>query len=255
MKYERLLGGEAPQPHHRHESRLLRLSDAGVPWDEIKDIHQRVQAEYYRPRSAEQIADDEVEITALEAANAERFADKRRKDRALRLDHLDIPVNAADLQLLASDDIQQTRAVKATRLWLATEQPVLVLSGPCGRGKTVACADALLRQHGRYARASDVARLFLASFGDDVELREKLIHEPQLLVLDDIGTELRADLMSVALIEAVDARRRGQRTILITNLSRAAFEQRYADERLHSRLAQAATWIIDPGADLRRQRQ
>lgn len=235
---------------HRHESRVGRLRDAGVSID--CELRERIRADYYRPRSSEQVASDEAVIATLEAQHAGAIAALERKERAERLGRYDLPITAADAELVANGALEPTRVLRATRVWLDGASPLLLQSGPPGRGKTLAAADALVRLPGSYVRAGTLARLFMASYGSEVQEREELVRAPRLLVIDDVGTERNADAMGSALVEVLDARRRGQRNLWITNLSRAAFEQRYPDARLHSRIAQSGVWCIDDGADLRR---
>jgi DNA replication protein DnaC len=235
-----------------------RLRDV-APDSEVKALEERYRAAcaaYKQPDSRALAAAAETELAELEARYAPQLAALEAKQvqrkRRGRLEALDIPVTASDLDLLARDALTDTRALKAVRQWHSGDCPLLVLSGPVGRGKSVAAAAALLECAGRYVRASTLARLYLAQFGDEVEQRERLVETDGVLVVDDIGTERNAEAMAVALVEVLDARRRGSRSLWITNLSRADFEQRYRDARLLSRLAQSAQWCTDVGADLRR---
>jgi DNA replication protein DnaC len=249
----RVLGEDVPSPEgHRHESRLRRLSDAGVSWDEFRELRDRVQNEYYKPRTPAQLADDEAAITGLETRHADLIAEASRKRRAARIKAFGVSITSADEDLIARRALDETRSLKAVRTWSETDKPLIVLTGKCGVGKTVAAACALMELGGDYVRALDLARLFLAQFGDEVEQREKLIAGEGVLVIDDIGTERNAEAMGVGLVEVLDARRRGQRNVWCTNLSKADFLARFPDERLHSRLAQSAVWLADTGTDQRR---
>lgn len=198
----------------------------------------------------------EGELVALEAEHADALAAEgareRRKLRATRIEVL--PLTTADALAIAAETHTRTRMVRAVEGWLATDVPVFVGSGLPGVGKTMSGAAALATLGGDYVRAPELARCYAAMFGEDVECREALVAQRGLVVVDDIGAELRADLLGVALLEMLDARRRGQRSIWITNLSRGDFEARYSDPRLLSRLAQSAKWCVDVGADLRRGR-
>ena len=175
----------------------------------------------------------------------------------LRREHvqrLGLPVTDQDVEALALDELDTTRALVQAQKWHSGPGSLLVMSGTPGIGKTVAAALLLLEHGGRYVRALDVARLFLAQFGDEIGQRQKLVECTGLLVVDDIGTERSVEAMQVALFELLDARRRdGRRSLWITNLARAAFEQRYGDPRLLSRLAQSALWFVQAGDDLRRK--
>jgi DNA replication protein DnaC len=87
-----------------------------------------------------------------------------------------------------------------------------------------------------------------------VSARVKLFTTP-CLVVDDVGTELAADrpVMSAALVALLNKRSsKRTRTLLTFNGDKHLFREQYADERLHSRLAQLGAFVVDVGPDMRR---
>ena len=187
-----------------------------------------------------------------EAERAREDAERLAAERRAKVMALDLPVTLADERALLDGTTEKTRIATAVNAWFAGPDPLLVLSGTPGTGKTMASAVLLVEHGGAYVRALELARLYLAQFGEEIERREALAATYPLLVVDDIGTERDAASMTVALVEVLDARRRGRRNIWCTNLSRAAFEARYPDPRLHSRMAQSGSWLVEAGEDLRR---
>jgi DNA replication protein DnaC len=175
-----------------------------------------------------------------------------------RLDHSGIlPVlPAADVAALVRGELQQTPFLAHVRAWHEqTARPILVLSGPQGRGKTL-CAAWVLGDHGgRYVGVEDFVRLAAARWGAEAS-RFIDLASAHTLVLDDVGRESteNAERVRAALVELVD-KRRGERmrTIITTNLSAKDFATTYPDPRLTSRLSQSALWRTDTGADMRRK--
>lgn len=247
----KLFDGNAPEDDQAaaHRRRFERLTGVARP-DELRELERL----HYRspPRDAEQLAADEAALRELEARYEPTFVERVRSRREARVRALRLPVTTDDEQALIFDTLEPTRAVQAVRRWYATEAPLLVLSGPPGRGKTLAAAHTIVRHGGRYVRALDLGRLYLAQFGAEVVERSELARAQGVLVCDDLGTEHNPDAVGTALSELLDARRRGQRSIWATNLDQRAFGERYPDARLHSRMAQSAHWLIDAGGDLRR---
>lgn len=192
-------------------------------------------------------------LDALEAKYAEALREHRIEQRRRRVRSFNMPLTDADVNALALGALEETHTLVAARKWWASDTPLLVLLGSPGIGKTLAASALLFEHGGTYARALEVARLFAAQFGDEIDDRQKLIDCAGLLVLDDIGTERSLEAMQAALFELLDARRRDRRrSIWVANLTRAAFEERYADPRLLSRMAAAASWFAHGGEDMRR---
>lgn len=203
------------------------------------------------------------------AENERAWADHEREireaaDTQLRCKRTDNLDAAKDCRL--SDDVRRaiiqgagllpTTALEAVRSWRAGRiiVPWLALSGGTGCGKSVAAAWMVADCGGMWVRAERLARVFMASFGDQFDEQEQ-IRDCAFLVLDDIGSELDAARMTSVLIELLDSRKsRRQATLLTTNLGRAAFKERYGNERMLSRLHESVQWEPIAGADLRRSK-
>jgi DNA replication protein DnaC len=189
------------------------------------------------------------------AADAGAPPGQERYARAAALDRLNIPLTAADADLLLANKLDmRLKSIAKVAEWLPSPVPWMLLLGSTGRGKTLAAAWALLRNGGRYVGARELERLATARYGDEAETFAALL-ATRMLVVDDIGRERDAGHMTAALLDLVDERRkRGQKTIAISNVAKAAFLKAYADERLLSRLAEPgiAAWVSDAGDDLRR---
>ncbi len=214
--------------------------DGGVSWsvdaDKLQARSQRVDAQ----------------LTALESKYAAAVADADLGRRRAAVRALNMPIEDADVELLAGDAFEEKAPAAAIREWCASGKPLLILSGTTGTGKTLAAARELLRTGGKYIAARDVSRLFLAQFGEEAEQARALIEVAGLLVLDDIGREKNHEAMQTGLIELLDYRRRdGRRNIWITNLPRVEFTKRYSDERLLSRIAGAGIWHAKNASDMR----
>lgn len=130
--------------------------------------------------------------------------------------------------------------------WMATHTPCLALFGPTGTGKTVSAAWALARITGRYLCAPDLCDLYVGGVRQRSEYR--LCVDSPLLVIDELGTELDAGVAAAVLHDVVNRRQTSRRrTILLGNLSRAAFVARY-DARTLDRLGIGTT--PEPHEDL-----
>lgn len=196
--------------------------------------------------------------TPEDLANEERAkAEQALFARKSQLDALNLPITAADQDRLLRDQLDMTCSVTAAvATWLPSPVPWVVLLGSTGRGKTLAAAWALMQRGGRYVGARELERLATARYGDEAETFTALL-ATRTLVVDDIGRERDAGGMTAALLDLVDERRkRGQKTIAIANIAKAAFLKQYSDERLLSRLAEPgiAAWVSDAGEDLRRRK-
>lgn len=196
---------------------------------------------------------------AVEAGK--RYEQRIARAAALQRDHVPIDAAVEDLLLDGGAGLKPSKALRAVRGWLAQgKEPFIVLSGRTGCGKSVAAAHAVAEsQSGVWRTAEQLCRVFNASFGDQYEDQEHVV-TCGLLVADDIGTELessRARMASV-LIELLEKRRRrGQRTVITTNLNRTDFIARYSSERLLSRLdpnAKIVAWIEANDSDMRRNK-
>jgi DNA replication protein DnaC len=238
------------------EKRFMRLEQHVTP-DERSEM---LGLMYWSPR----IPDSEHEtraaqleqlLSGAESKYAAEVEAARVARRRREVCNAQFPITTADEEALAARALKQTRSRRVVETFLSGDKALLLLVGSTGVGKTIACCEAIMKHGGQHVSASHFARLFVAEWGDDVEEREALVNIDRLFVIDDIGTERNPDLMKIALVEAIDRRRtRGRRSIWISNLSRADFETRYPDPRLHSRLAQSALWSTDVSDDMRKSK-
>lgn len=177
----------------------------------------------------------------------------RLQERRTRLERagLEGTVTDEDFDRIVKDKLEDTQSLRLVRGWLKGKAPFLVLLGPAGRGKTVACAWAIAGVNGRYVTAKKLERMFLAQYGAILDEQDRLMWSRGLLVIDDVGIELKRDEFISSLYEVVNARQGGgRRTIITSNLSRKEFKQKYNDARLLSRLKRAE-FGTDAGPDMR----
>lgn len=194
------------------------------------------------------VEDEMMRRRQVEDRRRERLAGREERLQNAGLDGV---VTDEDFRRIVRNQLDATRSLQLVQGWLQGPSPFLVLLGPAGRGKTVACAWAIAEEAGRYMTAKKLERLFLAQYGAVLEEQDRAMRYRGLLVVDDVGTELKRDEFTSSLYEVVNARQgAGRRTILTTNLSRKEFEARYRDARLLSRLRRAE-FAADAGADLR----
>jgi DNA replication protein DnaC len=215
-----------------------------------------------------------------EAQPKQREAQARDR-RAARLGGIALDADT-ERKIVAGEPLDATKSLAAMRAWTGKHdvRPVLVLAGTTGVGKSVAAAWAVANRVSyqrpedpenpwassstnwsencsRWYNARKLCNLFDARFGDQLGEQE-MVARCELLVLDDVGTELDAGKMGAILCELIEDRKRDaryMRTVVTTNLGTQAFRERYADPRLASRLEGHASSIVDAGPDLRRGRK
>lgn len=161
--------------------------------------------------------------------------------------------DAMGTALVYRSGLLETASLKAARTWLQNPKarPWLVLSGGTGAGKSIAAAWVLTERGAVWISANQLNRIFAANFGEQLE-EQQSVCRCHTLVLDDVGGEHDAARMCSALLEILDSRKSHSRTIVTTNLGKKAFADRYANERLTSRLHELVEWHGDAGPDLRR---
>jgi len=201
-------------------------------------------------RDADPVARAKRDEVAARAAREDAAWERKRRHelRAQRLEG--VAITEDDVSILVAGEPRETRSLCAVRDWDPLARPVLVLCGTVGRGKTFAGAWLLAELGGRYMRARALERLFHGRYGEQADEQDVLFRVPTLVV-DDLGREDDPQRMTAVLLDLVDERRRGHRTLLIHNGSKRAFLESYADLRLRSRLGQSALWVQDRGEDLR----
>lgn len=190
----------------------------------------------------------------LAAYERERELDRRRDrlDASGILEHLPSTVAAR----VARATLDPTQALDVARRWRVYQagdrasgsKPLLALLGPMGCGKTVAAADLLAAEGGRYVQAEDLCRLHSARFGAE---RAEYLRTVRLgvLVVDEVGTEEDADRSRAMLHELVD-RRLGRMTLVLGNVTRPALASRL-DPRTLDRMRECAVVRELAGASMR----
>ncbi len=137
----------------------------------------------------------------------------------------------------------------------------LLFTGPAGVGKTFfthCIAKELIEQsvsvvYMTAVELTDTMAAARVSGGEDMEAgrRASLIRECELLIIDDLGTELNNSMTNVELFHCLDERlKRGQSTVISTNLSPNELRDTYAD-RIVSRINSAYQVIRFFGPDIR----
>ncbi|MBO5564618.1 MAG: ATP-binding protein [Lachnospiraceae bacterium] len=140
----------------------------------------------------------------------------------------------------------------------------IYLYGPAGTGKSflsICCADALLKK-GYSVLYFSAVDLFekLSYFGNDLSRRETVrdllvdLSVADLLILDDLGTELTNAFTSMRLFTVLNDRILASRsTIISTNLDLSEMRERYSD-RIFSRICGAFHMHKLTGPDIRMEK-
>lgn len=137
----------------------------------------------------------------------------------------------------------------------------LLFTGPAGVGKTFlthCIAKDLIEQsvsvvYMSAVELTDTMAAARVSGGDDAEAERRagLIRDCELLIIDDLGTELNNSMTNMELFRCLDERlKRGQSTVISTNLSPNELRDTYAD-RIASRINSAYQIIRFFGPDIR----
>ena len=137
----------------------------------------------------------------------------------------------------------------------------LLFTGPAGVGKTFlthCIAKDLIEQsvsvvYMSAVELTDTMAAARVSGGEDAEAecRAGLIRDCELLIIDDLGTELNNSMTNMELFRCLDERlKRGQSTVISTNLSPNELRDTYAD-RIVSRINSAYQIIRFFGPDIR----
>ena len=186
---------------------------------------------------------------------------------AFRLDYYG-SVPAAEGERSPRDRMRTVLAV--CRAWAAgfgENSPNLLFTGAPGLGKTFLSA-AIARAVAEKGAgvAYDTVSGILAAFErerfsrdtdeqSDAASRVRQLMSCDLLILDDLGTEMSTAFTQSALYTLLDGRlRAGKKTIISTNLDRGAIAERYG-AALASRLTGEYEWLEFLGRDIRAQRK
>ena len=165
---------------------------------------------------------------------------------------------------------QMERVLRLCRAYaesFGAQSPNLLFTGEPGLGKTfLSAAIARVVAAKGCGVAYDTASGLLASFErekfsrdtdevSDAASRVRQLKSCDLLILDDLGTEMPTAFTQSALYALLDGRlRAGKKTIVSTNLDRSGIETRYG-AALASRLAGEYEWLEFLGRDIRAQRK
>ncbi len=162
--------------------------------------------------------------------------ERQRRERVALAIERGAPIDP-DARLAAFDELRQTKAVRAVMHALAWREGrrrpcVLYLSGLPGTGKTVALTKLMLDapRTGRYVQANAVpARNGFST----TEEEYKQLLRVDALAIDEIGRELKPDVIRDLLL---DRWTHGGMTVLAGNSTADAFNARYLDDAIASRL-------------------
>lgn len=175
-----------------------------------------------------------------------------------------------DRARILGDELLPTHALVTVRRWLATAmRPVepgpnmLVLVGGMGTGKTLSAGWAISRHGGLYATVETYLRdynrwLRDQSFDEKSAPAMWRYKRAQLVVLDELGTEADAALMTRAFERLIDSRqsRRRELTLILGNLSREEFVSRIRGgtygARTYDRMKRDARVVEVTGESMRR---
>lgn len=184
-----------------------------------------------------------------------------------RLDYYS-PIPSAEGQSSPRQQMELVLAIcKAWAEDFSDASPNLLFTGAPGLGKTFLSASiAQVVADKGCGVAYDTATGLLAAFErekfsrdtdeqSDAASRVRQLLNCDLLILDDLGTEMPTAFTQSALYSLVDGRlRAGKKTIISTNLDRDGIAERYG-AALASRLAGEYEWLAFRGRDIRALRK
>lgn len=190
----------------------------------------------------------------------QRDGHRARQTELRRLSQLD-GLEDKTFESFEADTVDQERTLDAARRYAESQQGWLVLTGPCGTGKThlaAAIANATLargEQTVMFAVVPDLLDHLRATFdpsrGVDYDERFQSIRNTFLLVLDDLGTENATPWAKEKLYQIINHRYNERLpTVITTNQREDAI-----DERILSRMydTQLTKRIALKGDDYRRR--
>lgn len=255
-------------------ARAEAMAKADAVFDSIKErprfSSHWLRRSMYDPTSAERLKAEQAAWDASNPGVADAAGAAQDYAEALRVEHEKRATHREREEWIYStlDDAPRIRAVvqkglddspahDAVRDWARGKSWCLLLLGGVGCGKSTACghfAIEVARKEERrpvWARAVEASRM--SAFGDDAEQRFAKWREANLLVLDDLGTELMTPTWQQALDDILDYRyQHSLRTLLPTNLSAEEFKKRYG-ERIADRIRHEGTIRQLAGESMRRR--
>lgn len=186
---------------------------------------------------------------------------------AFRLDYYSPQANPGESR---SPREQMRLVLNTCRRWaenFSPASPNLLFTGAPGLGKTfLSAAIARVTAENGAGVAYDTVTGLLSAFErerfsrdadeqSDAASRVRQLMSCDLLILDDLGTEMPTAFTQSALYTLLDGRlRAGKKTVISTNLDRAAVAERYGGA-LASRLTGEYEWMEFKGRDIRAMRK
>ena len=153
--------------------------------------------------------------------------------------------------------VKNLRAAKNFVKNFGSRMQNMLLYGPTGTGKTFLCnciAGALMKEGWAvvYMTAVEYFRLLAdMAFGRSEQTIEDLMDSTDLLIIDDLGTELTNQFISAQLFTCLNERHMNRKsTVISTNLSLAEMQSRYSD-RVFSRITNDYELYKLTGSDIR----
>lgn len=151
----------------------------------------------------------------------------------------------------AAGDPAKTQATECVESFDKSEDDTLVLSGPCGTGKSVSAAHwlGMHERGGLFVAASALSAM--SDFNEADRHKMKELRRTRWLVVDDIGQEFsdKREFSSQRMADLIKTRHDDMlKTIITTNLTGQEFGARYG-ERIVSRLMEGGRWDSLAGHD------
>lgn len=211
-----------------------------------------------------------AELQALEAeesAERARAESERLRARLIASSGLGELYAESSLAEYVPVTQMQERALRACRQWRdampANRGEGLILSGPCGVGKTHLMAALLLEGVAlgwsvRYVTVAEMIRSIRATWTDRARSEDDVIRElvgVKLLAIDELGVQAGSESEHGLLHAVIDARLRMCRpTLYGTNLTAQELPGAIGD-RVLDRLRQACRMVVIDGESYRRNRR
>lgn len=208
-------------------------------------------------RDAEDAADRNITVDVLRAEReAASRRDETREIRESRIERL-----GKDARLITPADFgrvvsTEPGAMDGTKAWRLVERFArsgkcfLVMSGPRGVGKTVACCALKARLGGLIVSADEMTRAHRNEHQEALRCRSAMA-DVSTLIIDDLGLEGDVDAGVRAFQATINERQGpGMRTVVTTNLSKTQIVTRY-DARTTERILHGGAIVELTGQSLR----
>lgn len=254
------------------EARIEALGRPGIQFASMSTVGASLRnAKAWDAANPEKAAEYRALVAELEALTKRQEREQAERDRLEKaLRHMAVKLERSGIgerSLDAAQNAHETEALGVVRRWMPDNALTwLVLCGDKGVGKSVAATWALvgvMRGGGTAARI-DATRLATLSQFDAGAEELAWLKRVDMLLVDDIGTELLTDFARARMHELFEERHETyRRTILTSNLpwhtatrngvTLPGLEQRLG-ERLVDRIAQAGRTVqLSAGKSMRRR--